>query len=165
MKKTLLTLVIGLMTLTSVFASSKVDELIYTSSTTGISFRVPANVQEIQDAIEAVILQTPDEEYTFTAEAFNSETTPKDEMSDHIMKMAEAARIDLNNSKRVEAETDLVTLVGEAIDYENGGGAVVGLAFVKGTKLAFYVTAVASPRYVDFVVSSLTTITFDPDAL
>jgi len=165
MKKLLLTVVLGMMTLTMVFASSKVKELVYTSATTGITFHVPANCEEVQDDIEAVILQTPDEEYTFVAEAFNLDKTSKQEMSDHIIKMAEAAKIDLNKSERIETETELVTLVGEALDYDNGGAAVVGLAFVKNTKLGYYITVVASPKYVDYAVSSLVTVSFDPDAV
>ncbi len=164
MKKFVIFLVFA-MAVANVFAQSNKKELKYTSSTTGITFHVPANVKEFQDNIEAVILQTPDKEYTITAEAFNVEKTSQEDIAKHITYMAEAAKIDLEKSESIESKGKFVTLFGEAMDYENGGAAAVGVAVVNDTKLGYYITVVASPNYVDYAVSSLTTIDFDPDAI
>lgn len=165
MKRLLLSAVFALMALSTLFAASMGKELLYTSSTTGICFHVPANIEELQDDIEAVILQTPDEEFIITAEAFNITEVSEDEISEHIVTMAKAARIDLDNSQSIENKTELITLMGEAIDYPNGGAAAVGVAIVNGTALGYYITVVASAKYVDYAISSLRTISFDPDAV
>jgi len=165
MKKFLFLAVIALMTVVNVMAAPKGKLLVYTSSTTGITFHVPANAVVAQDDVEAVILQTPDEEYTFVAEAVNLNDVTSDDIARHIVKMAKAARIDLDKSDRIKHETEFVILKGEAIDYENGGAAAVGVAVVNDTMLGYYITVVASPNYVDFAVSSLTSIDFDPDAV
>lgn len=163
MKKILFTALLALVTLTAAFAQD--NELLFTSTATGITFHVPANTQELQDDIEAVVLQTPDEEYVITAEAFDISATAQDDITAHLIEMAEAAKIDLEAADEVEHEGDLVALNGLAADYDNGGAAAVGVATVKGTKLGFFITVVASQKYVDYAVSSLLTISFNPDAV
>lgn len=163
MKKILFSALLTLMTLTTVFAKDK--ELLYTSTTTGITFHVPANVKELQDDIEAVILQTPDEGYTITAEAFDLEAASEADITKHLTMMAEAAEIDGDKAEEISNETELITLMGLAADYDNGGAAAVGVAIVNGTSLGYYITVVVAPKYVDYAVSSLLTIGFDPDAV
>lgn len=163
MKKILFSALLALVTLTSVFAQDK--ELLFTSTATGITFHVPANVKELQDDIEAVILQTPDELYTITAEAFDVEAASQDEITEHLATMAEAAGMDVKNAENISNETELITLIGLAADYDNGGAAVVAVAIVNGTSLGYYVTVVVGAKYVDYAVSSILTIGFDPDAV
>lgn len=163
MKKILFSALLALVTLTSVFAKGK--ELLYTSTSTGISFHVPANVEELQDDIEAVILQTPDEGYIITAEAFDLEEASEADITNHLAKMAKAARINADEAEEISNETELITLMGLAADYANGGAAAVGVAMVNGTGLGYYITVVAAAKYVDYAVSSLLTIGFDPDAV
>ena len=163
MKKILFSALLALMTLTSVLAKGK--ELLFTSTATGITFHVPANVKEMQDDIEAVILQTPDKGYVITAEAFNVEEVSETDITAHLLTMAEAAEIDGDKAEEISNETELITLMGLAADYDNGGAAAVGVAIVNGTPLGYYITVVAAPNYVDYAVSSLLTIGFDPDAV
>ena len=163
MKKILFTALMALATLTTVFAQGK--ELLFTSTATGITFHVPANVKEVQDDIEAVILQTPDKGYVITAEAFNVEEVSETDITAHLLTMAEAAEIDGDKAEEISNETELITLMGLAADYANGGAAAVGVAMVNGTGLGYYITVVAAPNYVDYAVSSLLTIGFDPDAV
>ena len=163
MKKILFSALLALMTLTSVLAKGK--ELLFTSTATGITFHVPANVKEMQDDIEAVILQTPDKGYVITAEAFNVEEVSETDITAHLLTMAEAAEIDGDKAEEISNETELITLMGLAADYANGGAAAVGVAMVNGTGLGYYITVVAAPNYVDYAVSSLLTIGFDPDAV
>lgn len=164
-KRLFLCALLALITAVNLFAASDKKELVYTSTTTGITFRVPANVKEIQDNIEAVILQTPDKEYTITAEAFDISKTTQEDIAKHITIMAEAAGIDLEQSESIENKSEIITLMGEAIDFDNGGAAAVGVAIVNETTLGYYITVVASAKYVDYAVSSLRTISFDPDAV
>lgn len=163
MKKILFTALMALATLTTVFAQGK--ELLFTSTATGITFHVPANVKEVQDDIEAVILQTPDQGYIITAEAFDVESTSEAEITNHLITMAEAAGMDDDKAEEISNETDMITLMGMAADYDNGGAAVVGVAIVNGTSLGYYITVVVGPRYVDYGVSSILTIGFNPDAV
>ena len=163
MKKILFSALLALMTLTSVLAKGK--ELLFTSTATGITFHVPANVKEMQDDIEAVILQTPDKGYVITAEAFNVEEVSETDITAHLLTMAEAAEIDGDKAEEISNETELITLMGLAADYANGGAAAVGVAMVNGTGLGYYITVVAAAKYVDYAVSSLLTIGFDPDAI
>lgn len=163
MKKFLFAVLFALICLTTAFAAGK--ELQFTSTVTGITFRVPANVKVIQDDIEAIILQTPDQMYTFTAEAFNVAEASQDEITAHMVELATSAKMDLENLDDVNNTTEYMTLIGMAYDYENGGAAVVGAAVVNDTELGFYITVVAGPDYVDYAVNSLVTIDFDPDAV
>ncbi len=165
MKKIIFAALLALVTFTTAFAAPKGKELLFTSTATGITFHVPANTKEIQDDIEAVILKTPDDEYVITAEAFDVESTSEDAMTAHLVEMAQAAGLDGDSAESIENETDMIALTGMAADFDNGGAAVVGIVNVKGTELGYYVTVVCSPKYVDFAVSSLLTISFDPDAI
>ena len=77
-----------------------------------------------------MILQTPDEEYTFVAEAVNLNDVTSDDIARHIVKMAKAARIDLDKSDRIKHETEFVILKGEAIvthfdRFRSGCGAII----------------------------------------
>lgn len=165
MKKFIFAALFVLVSLTTAFAGSKEKELLFTSVTTGITFHVPANVKEVQDKIEAVILKTPDDEYVITAEAFDAASASEEEMTAHLAEMAKAAGMDIDKAESIENETKMIALNGLAVDFENGGAAVVGIVNVKDTELGYYVTVVASPKYVDYAVSSLLTIGFDPDAV
>lgn len=165
MRKFLLCAVIALMSITTMSAATRIEEYIYTSTVTGVTFHVPSNVKELQDNENGVVLQTPDKEYTITAEAFDISEVSQEEISNHIAFMAEKAKIDLNKSQHIENKTEATTLIGEIINYANNGGAAVGVVQINNTDLGYYITIVTSPKYSDFAASSLTTVGFDPDAV
>lgn len=163
MKKILFVVLMALVSLTTVFAQN--EGVKFTSKETGITFRVPENCKILQDDVQAVILQTPDQQYTITAEAFNVEKATQDEITEHMHDMAVAAGMDLNKLDKIDNTTTNVTLIGQGYDYPNGAAAVVGVAVVNQTELAFYITVVAGPDYTDMAATTLVTIDFDPDAL
>lgn len=165
MKKILFAVLFALMTLCTAFAAEQDNELQFTSNVTGITFRVPANCKVLQDDIEAAILQTPDQQYTISAEAFNVEKATQDEIAEHMREMGTAAGMDFEKTEKFDNTTKYVTLLGTSYDYDNGAAAVVAVAIVNETELAFYITVVAGPDYVDYAVNSLVSIDFDPDAV
>ena len=162
MKKILFAVLLALTTLT---AFAEEDNVRFTSKTNGITFMVPANCKLIQDEINAVILQTPDKQYTFTAEAFNVEEASKDDITNHLLEMGQAAGMDLGEADRVDNTTEWVTFNGLSYDFENEAAAVVGVAVVNDTELGYYITLVAGPKYVDQAATSIVTIDFNPDAV
>ena len=162
MKKILFAVLLALTTLT-VFAEE--NNVRFTSKTNGITFLVPANCKLIQDEIEAVVLQTPDKLYTITAEAFNVEEASQDDISNHLLQMGQAAGMDLGEADKINNTTEWVTFSGLSYDFENDAAAIVGVAVVNDTELAYYITLVAGPSYVDQAATSIVTIDFDPDAV
>lgn len=142
-----------------------VEPLRYTSTATGLSFIVPSNSLEQQDKVDGVIIVTEDEMFQVTAIPFNVKKESKETIAESILTLAEAAKIDLNKSERVEGDNELVSYSAECADYGNGGGALVGVANVKGTELGYFITIVASADYVEYAGAVLKSLTFDPDAV
>ena len=164
MKKLLFLAIMAIMTMTSAFAQD--DMLQFTSSSTGITCLVPPNVEITADEVEAVVLATPDNEFTFVAEAFNVEKATEDEMAEKLSEWAGHAGLDFDKSERFTNEYGLVTVTGFSMDYESGGGAaIVAFAVVNNTELGWYVTIVAGNKYTDYAASTITSINFDPDAV
>lgn len=163
MKKIIFAVLFAFISLTATLAHA--EELRFTSPVSGITCLVPDNVKILQDDIEAVILQTPDNLYTLTAEPFNVEEATQDEITEHLLQMAEASGMNLENAEKTEYEKELVTFTGLADDFDNGGAAVVGVIVVNDTALGYYITAVAGPTYIDYMASSIGTIDFDADAV
>lgn len=60
MKKILFVVLMALVSLTTVLAQN--EGVKFTSKETGITFRVPENCKILQDDVQAVILQTPDQQ-------------------------------------------------------------------------------------------------------
>ena len=163
MKKILFSVLFALISVCTAFAAD--EELQFTSTVTGITFRVPGNCKEIQDDVEAAILQTPDQMYTITAEPFNVEEATQDEITAHLAEMGKAAGMDFDKTDDINNTTQFVTFIGKSYDFDNGSASVVGVAVVNDTELGFYITVVAGPDYVDYAASSIVTIDFNPDAV
>lgn len=162
--KKLLTLLLSLLTLSTVFAAD-FKEVTFASRVTGITFTMPDNAAILNDDIEALILQTPDKMFTLTAEAFNVTEATQDEISEHLVEMANSARMDLQSADKIDNTTENVTLIGLSNDYENGAATIVAVAVVNDTDLGFYITIVVGPDYVDTAVNTIVSIDFNPDVV
>lgn len=150
---------------TTISTADDDDVLQFTSTATGLSFVVPANIKEKQDDVEAIVLVTPDNMFTVTAVPFDISTVEDGNMEASILTLAKAAKIDLTESESIEGETETVHFYAESADYANGGGAAVGIANVKGTDLSFFITVVASKDYIPFAIAALKSLSFNPDAI
>lgn len=163
MKKILFVMLMAIVSLTTAIAQD--EGVRFTSKETGITFRVPSNCKLIQDDVQAIIIQTPDKQYTITAEPFNVEKATQDEITAHMRERSVAAGMDLTKLDKIDNTTTNVTLIAQGYDFPNGAAAVVGVAVVNQTELAFYITVVAGPDYTDMAATTLATIDFDPDAI
>lgn len=162
MKKILFAVLFALTALTAFAGGNNVR---FASKVTGITLLMPNNCKVVNDDIEALILQTPDKMYTFTAEAFNVEEATEDDIANHMLEMGNAAGMKLDETDDIENTTEWITFKGLSYDFDNGAAAVVGVAIVNATELAFYITIVAGPDFVDQAVESIVSIDFDPDVV
>lgn len=138
------------------------QQMQYTSRT-GLTLMVPDGAKQIQDNIDLICVETPDELYTFTAVPFNMATTSELDLKANLAQLAKSAQIDYEKAELLESCTETMDISLHIANYNGGGGTFVGYATVRNTTLSFYLCLVASKKYGEYGGIAIQTLEFLPN--
>jgi len=163
MKKYILCALVAL--IAGIMPATAQDVTSFSSSVTGFSCIIPQNATVMKNDVEAIVIQTPDQEYVITAIPFQPSQSTDESNAVALKTLAESANIDLETASDVDITNK--TMEGGVFfqNLENGAVSVVGAMAVKGADLAFYMAIVFSPNYASLLETTLSNIEFDPDAV